>query len=620
MEGQSQDLGSGLAGNEGAGAPSNEGGAAPRPVVPGSSPSSFDDDPEDVRLVGELVAALVKAARAHQIYQSNSPVYRNFISGLHEVFGRILSEFGELTLLVDHEEFRWRKHAFASGEGRDSMAFLFYRDGVRTLTFRAGFENEVELFLETIKRARQVNREGDDILTLLWEAGFEALTYTYQDMLAAGVPLPEGAEPATTSVSPALVAAEVGAQPRAGEDGGAVDFAAAGGPALTPAGIINPDEFEETLYFLSRNELQVLREETREEWDRDLKGAVLSALFDRAEEPAFPERQTEIVGILGQFITLTLARGDLTSVARILRELNELLGRPDVLTPDQRAAAEGVFDQLSEPELIRQLVRSLEDEVITPGPEELALFLEHLRAPALPVLIAAAEGTEKEDLRQLLTSSVTRIARERTDDVVALLDSQDPAVSIGAARLAGRLGLGQAVPKLRSFLQHADPGVRLTAVEALVSLRSGPAVEALQTALTDVDREVRMKAVRGLASLQYRPAAAWLRPLLDDRGVRDADLTEKIGFFEAYAVLDGVEGIPVLDKILNTKSLLGRRPPPEVRACAARALGLIRSPGARSALERAEGDHDPVVRAAVARALRPEAPPEAPRAEASESR
>ena len=48
-----------------------------------------------------------------------------------------------------------------------------------------------------------------------------------------------------------------------------------------------------------------------------------------SEEPTFAERQTEILGILGQFITLTLARGDLTTVARMLRDLTDALARPE---------------------------------------------------------------------------------------------------------------------------------------------------------------------------------------------------------------------------------------------------------------------------------------------------
>ncbi len=56
--------------------------------------------------------------------------------------------------------------------------------------------------------------------------------------------------------------------------------------------------------------------------------------------------------------------------------------------------------------------------------------------------------------------------------------------------------------------------------------------------------------------------------------------------------------------MLNARGLLGAREPTEIRACAARALGLIGSDGALTALQRAAETKDMVVRSAVTRALR----------------
>jgi len=50
--------------------------------------------------------------------------------------------------------------------------------------------------------------------------------------------------------------------------------------------------------------------------------------------------------------------------------------------------------------------------------------------------------------------------------------------------------------------------------------------------------------------------------------------------------------------------LLGKKEDPETRACAATALGKVRTPEARAVLERAAHDKEPLVRNAVSRALR----------------
>jgi HEAT repeat protein len=62
--------------------------------------------------------------------------------------------------------------------------------------------------------------------------------------------------------------------------------------------------------------------------------------------------------------------------------------------------------------------------------------------------------------------------------------------------------------------------------------------------------------------------------------------------------------VPVLERILNGRSWLGRRESAEIRACAALGLGKVRHPAAEKALNAAAADPDPVVRSAVGRALK----------------
>jgi HEAT repeat protein len=66
----------------------------------------------------------------------------------------------------------------------------------------------------------------------------------------------------------------------------------------------------------------------------------------------------------------------------------------------------------------------------------------------------------------------------------------------------------------------------------------------------------------------------------------------------------GDAGVGELDAILNARGLLGAKETPEMRACAARALGLVGTRAALAALQKAVDAKDVVVRSAVARALR----------------
>ncbi len=126
----------------------------------------------------------------------------------------------------------------------------------------------------------------------------------------------------------------------------------------------------------------------------------------------------------------------------------------------------------------------------------------------------------------------------------------------------------------------------------------------LERAVADEDREVRIVAVRALGARGVRSALPRIEVAIKGRDLRDGNLTEKMAFFEAYGLLCGDAGIPLLDGLLHAKGFMGKRDDSEIRACAAMALGKIGSPKAMESLNKAATEKDVIVRNAVSRAIR----------------
>lgn len=556
--------------------------------------------------VVELVNALDKAVRAQRLYQANNPVYQGFLKALHGSVGAVFESGSSLTLQVEESGFRWYGQQLQTGGGRDNLAFLFYKDGVRQLTFLDGFGDELDRFLTVVHRARLADQHNDDdMVTLLWEEEFTCFQYSYVDALAEGLQLPDGDQPPIVSSTGEPVEVDAEAIRKEIETGGPVEeqspAIASGMPSV--ASSITRDDFSETLYFLEDEEMKALQREVEREWTRDTKRDVLNALFDRLEDP-MPEWQDEILRILRQILPAFLSRGDLRSASYIVVELDQV-ARTAQLTETAQREADRLFAELSEPAVLSQLLRSLEEGAIQPDPAELGVFLGHLGPKALPILLHGVETTKTPGLQARLQQAVETLARDHQSEVVRLLGSDDTAVACGAARIAGKLSVADAVPGIVQLLGRSDPSVRRIAVEALISIRSAAALDALQDAIEDDDRDVRLLAVRGLASLRYLPARARLEKMLESRIVRDADLTEKMAFFEAFGAVASADNIDTLDRMLNGRKLFNRQSP-ELRACAAMALGKINAPAARTSLEKAADDAQPIVRNAVLKALRRE--------------
>jgi HEAT repeat protein len=573
--------------------------------VTDSTQATPEQDAPDIPVaeVEALMSTMSKALRAFVMYEANNPVFQRFQKQLHDELEGLWEHGSTLELVVTENGFRYAGKTFALGAGRDSLGFAFYKDGIRSLAFLPGFEDEVGPFLDAVNRAIRREDDADDLISVLWEQDFACLQYGYVDLLMDGLTLPEQPKAEPTEVSGGFTGELTLSGEESEEEG---DAAAGATGALKPQGLTRED-FDETLYFLDQGEMASLQTEVEIEMERDTRRDVLNALFDRLEEPRYPGRQAEILDILDQLLPLLLSSGDLKEAARVLDELDGMGGGPEgVLNEELRSRVEKLFERLSDPDVLEQFVQALEDGAVSPEDDDVNLFFARLRADAMPILIRFAEMSETPGVAKRLGSAIDGLATRYPEEVNWLLESDEPLLVAGAARVAGRVALGKAVPGLESALKHPDRDVRMAVVNALVSIRLAPALQALTLALGDDDREVRIAAVRALGAVRFASARDGLRKHINGKRIKDADLTEKMAFFEAYGAIGGNAAVAELDDLLNSKGFLGRRNPTEMRACAALGLGQAGTPEADQALEKARGDEDPIVRNAVVRALKHE--------------
>ncbi|HET8769602.1 MAG TPA: HEAT repeat domain-containing protein, partial [Gemmatimonadaceae bacterium] len=235
-----------------------------------------------------------------------------------------------------------------------------------------------------------------------------------------------------------------------------------------------------------------------------------------------------------------------------------------------------------------------------------AQLFGQLKPQALSSLLDAIDRTQNAELRPLLEASAERLAQSNTGELVKLVKANKPAVAREAIRRAGAMRTAAAVPSLHEVLQgSAERPMRAAVVRALTDIGTPGALSALEIALNDEDRDIRIAAIRALAARPHRPALAKVDAIVRGKDIRTADRTERIALFEFYGSICGDGGVALLDGILNAKGgLFARKEDPELRACAAIALGRINTNASRAALERSAGEKDVIVRNAVSRALR----------------
>lgn len=545
----------------------------------------------NVPAIENLMQMLVKGLRAIGLYLPNNPVYQKAMENIRTAAAAVWGGAAELELTVAETALVAGGTAVLDQPTKsESIAWVLFKDGVRRLVLEAGCEDdEIVRLLHVIHKARNLTADSsDDLLTLLWEQDFQYVRYDFVELGADEVP--------------PLEASKEESQPPAEEVQRQIQEEAA--QPEPPPGVVSMDHFDSTLYFLDDNETAYLNSEIDREYNQDLRGNVLAMLFDLLELQTYGTVRAELISIIQNFIPYLLAVGDFQAVALILREMRVVVQRARELLPEHRQALESLPDRLSEPQALSQLLQALDEAAVHPTEEELADLFRELRPSALATVLAWLPRLTNERVRGLLEQAARRLAQAHPDALVSALRAEDATIRVQAIKLAGQLKLPPAVPPLGELLERGEPEVRRAAVDALAAVGSPGAMQQIERGIDDPDRDVRIAAVRVLASRGHRGALPKVEQAITGKRLKGADLTERTAFFEAYGVLAGPAGIERLKAMLESKGLFGRKEDPEVRACAAMALGKIGSPEARQVLEKAASDKDPLVRNAVNNALR----------------
>jgi HEAT repeat protein len=546
--------------------------------------------------VGELINGLVKGLRAYHMYLPNNPVYQRATENLRIAFLPIWAALDQLVLTVAETDFIWEDQVvYHQSNKAESLAWGLFKDGMRSLTICRNAElDELPRFLETINRARFLPADaGDDLLTLLWEQEFELIQYKFIEFFGeGGGSLPDQ----SGSYGPPGGAEDQAAKQRHSQ--------AAEEAPPRPKGVVDLDEFDSTLYFLDENEINQVVREVEQEYARDVSGASLNVLFDLFELQGEPEIRSEILSAVEQLFPTFLTARDFRTAANILRECRQLAQRASGLKPEHTQRLEGFVAKLSEAAIVSQLLQSLDEAPTLAGEAHVAELMRELRASALEPVLTWIPNLSSAPLRTLLEGVADRLAETYPSEVLRILkDPESPALA-PVATLCGRLGLHQTVPGLSETVVHPLPAVRLASVQALAQLATPAAMALIDKALDDDDRGIRLAAVRVVGGRGYKGAQRRVEAIVLGKAVKEMDLTEKMAFFEAYGAIAGASGLKPLSALLLPRGMLRMKESSEVRACAAIAIGKIRTPEARELLQRAADDKDLVVRNAVSRALR----------------
>lgn len=532
-----------------------------------------------------ICAQLHRAYRDLRLYPSEHPTALQTLGKLVEMLISYVGTHGTLSLDVEENRLLYDDEpVYAHETSHDNLAFLMFRDGVRSLSFHSGLEvSEVEALTDCLAHVDDFTKDDHDLVTRLWEQDFAHIDYRVADPFLGGGVLWEGTIDALRETVLRRLD-EVTLPDRLN-----------GNVPVGDLQVVQPMQID--LESLGLSPQEVGQSEQVAVDPSNVLHDFLVVLLEVAGR--YPETFDDSGPLTHALVTVIDSYMD----DRNLEGLDFALRQLQLLETQGRCAAGLAGLVLSRAVTIERLGNLLagSGQEASERATDTEKFLTAVRPWIIPVLLETLTVTQDRAVRKSLLAVLQAEGGVSGSHLAPLLQDARWYVVRNAVQLAAGMRSPELVGPLERLLRHPDVRVRREVIRTLDSFGEGPALPVLAKALEDEDSSVRTLAARSLGRRGGWEQEALVRACVEGRDFYDRPAEEIEAFLVALAELGKDRAVPLLDTLWRRR-LFATRPAP-VRAAAIVALGIIPTPGARAVLSEAARSGDSQLRRLASRAL-----------------
>jgi hypothetical protein len=553
-----------------------------------------------VKAAGVWLHMLSRTLKTCRLYDAANPTVLRFREELVVALHALLQGHGAVSYRFTAEDVTCEGQSLYSARSRDdNLAFAFYRDGVRGLMLQPGAdERECNALVDAVLNVTGQNLDGDDLVTLLWEANLRHVDVDY---------IPAEGETGAGEGTPEDGAAALLPWPTAGDGG----QAGADGPDgtrsasdLSPGGERSEDwalgelteEVEATfaeLDFMSGQEVKRFTSEYAAE--RRVAQTTAAVAISQAcllSELTDDDRR-ELARFLPRVLRAAIAAGawsDAREALRLVRESNTGEWSDETFT-----------QEVLQPVSITRTVEKLDGQGPSAVAEFLALALE-LGDASLDWLTLTLSESQARMTRQLVAEAITVQAQRNPGRLAPWLNDPRWYVVRNVVHILGWVGGASVVPLLASAVRYPDSRVTAEVVTALQGIELRLARPVLIRALEAADTKLFCLILHQLSAARDPAVARYVTAFLTQERFLQRPAEERRAVYAAVASTGGDEVVQELDEEMNSGNWFDREQ--EVhRHAVARCLARIGTPRALAVLEAGAQSRRAPVRQACTAAL-----------------
>jgi HEAT repeat protein len=530
---------------------------------------------EGVKSTRALIQTFLQAVKAYRLYESNHPILSKFLDRLRKDFDQYFDGFDSFSLQIGEHRLYYRgKVVYESQDVKESLAFLFFKDGVRELRFFKGLEfKEIVDFLNIVRKSDIVNRLEDDLVTLLWEKDFSHVAFTTVDEFLEG----------RSSFVPATEEdLESGLEYRGyweegfeeiGDERGAEGSNAlvvedlkqalnpSPGQSLVQACQLNPDEMET----INREANQ----EQQPEYIYLLINNLIEILLHLGEDA---DAYENMISYFDRLIESLLEQKKVGMAAAILKNLNDTM-ESMVLKDKQISAIRRILENSSRSHSIELLGNAMKSNGEVES-DSIHQYLRFLTKQAIDPLCHLLGDLESGKWRKVVCDHLAEVSQTDIQPLSKFLSDQNSFLVCHILYIFGKIGHSTTLKYLGNLVVHEDPKVREETLQ-VINKFGEKGEDLIQKFLKDPVPDIRGKASLILAKIAKSEAVKPLTEIILSEDFYKRDYQEKASFFRALGETGSREVIPLLEKIAKKRRWFQKAKWDEMRLCATNTLRMM---------------------------------------------
>ncbi|MBI5099956.1 MAG: HEAT repeat domain-containing protein [Nitrospirae bacterium] len=507
---------------------------------------------EQLTTVRNIIQAILKAKKIVNLYPENNPIYIKALKELSDRFSEFFQDNESLKLNIDKNTiFYDSESVYQNSAMLDNLALLFFKDGVRELTFKNGLTaKETEAFIKIISLDFEKDTIDEDVVTLFWEKDLDNIQYIVEDQFLSDDYEKKAMDELQQKTSTPESIEEIYSAIFSEEEGSKNEI-------ILP---VTDEDFHSLL-------------EEFDKHNQDKTDKSLNMLFELFSEVEKEQEYLDIVNYFKMFIEFFIKKGNINAVVDVQSRLKKLIDNERTDREIRKCAVKllSFTGGYSIIDLIGNILNSsqkIEENVFKS-------FVSFLDTNAILPFMKLLGELKAIHTRKLVIDALVYLGKKDISSLYKGLNDPRWYVVRNMAYILRKINDKNAFTYLLKPLEHEDIRVRKEVIRTLGELGGDKAITSLQRCLHDNNIHVRKTALSALGNTGAAAAKQIIMEQISDKAFNDNSFDEKKQYFEALANWKDRDVYDFLVKMLSKRSFFPGSKDYDNKACAVYCLGLI---------------------------------------------